>query len=166
MSILGHIRLLPLMAATLFLTGAGYYLLGLEPGAPFNHAQSFCVEAVDPRTVEESFADELSLMKTGKGDDAVLALTPRTKKGPHRGAALFLLGEVAYGQKAYPSALDYYKQALEADRSLADKRAPFDARDRMLGRVEELRADEIAGRGTAGYKTANFLLRRLTGGCQ
>lgn len=163
---MANVRLKVLAVVLAFVAGAAFYLNGVEPDALFGRAQAQCAPTIDPREVEASYADALELIAKDKSDEAVLRLTPRAEKGPHPGAALYLLGEVAFSEKAYGPALNYYKKALDTDRALTDKNAPFNSSATMMERVETLRSGPFAGKRTAETKVMNYLLRQLTGGCQ
>jgi tetratricopeptide (TPR) repeat protein len=161
-----NVRLKTAAVVLALVAGAAFYLAQVDAGELFGGAQAQCATSASPREVEASYAETLKLIDAGKTDEAVLHLTPRVEKGPHRGAALYLLGEIAYGEGAYGPALDYYKNALEADRALTDKSAPFNAATTMAKRVEALRSGPFAGKRTAETKVMNYLLRQLAGGCQ
>jgi tetratricopeptide (TPR) repeat protein len=160
------VRLKAIAVVLAFVAGAAFYLMQVEPGVLFGAQGQECAPVANPREVEASFSEALQLIDEGRGADALLRLTPRADKGPHRGAALYLLGELAFSEKAYGPALDYYKRALETDRMLTDRNSPFNSAGTMTARIEALRAGPFAGKSTPETKVMNYLLRQLSGGCQ
>ena len=163
---MANVRLKTAAVVLAFVAGATFYLAQVDAGELFGGAQVQCATSTSAREVEASYAETLKLIGMGKTDEAVLRLAPRAEKGPHRGAALYLLGEIAYGEGAYGPALSYYKNAVETDQALTDKSSPFNAAATMAERVEALRSGPFAGKRTAETKVMNYLLRQLAGGCQ
>jgi tetratricopeptide (TPR) repeat protein len=159
-----RVRLLPVAAALLCLAGAGWYVSRVDASAA--RRPDCASSAVSRLEVEKSFAEIQALTDAGKREEAVLALRSRVERGPYPGAALFLLGEITYGEGAYGPAVGYFKKALEADPSLSDRDAPFHAARRMLDRAEALRKGPWADNAAPEAPQMNFLIRRLSGGCE
>jgi tetratricopeptide (TPR) repeat protein len=124
-----------------------------------------CTPATAER-VEESFRAILADRDAGHSAEAFLALRERSEKGPHPGAARFLLGEIAYTDKAYGPALAHYRKAVETDPSLADRRSPFRSAARMQDRLEALSKSGWTPSNSDALDDYHFLQRRLAGGCE
>lgn len=159
-------RILPLAGVLLCLLGAGYFALGVDPSAA-----KVCAPGarLSPLEVEKSFEESTSLLKAGKSVEALLILEKRADgNGPDKGAALYLLGELAFTEGAHDKAVDRYIEAIKADPSLSDHGSPFGSAKNMAKRADELRKGPWAGKERSSPQLAklNYLERRLGGGCK
>ncbi|PLX41037.1 MAG: hypothetical protein C0608_07255 [Deltaproteobacteria bacterium] len=151
--------LLPLLII-LSLAGGAYYARQIKPGD-----DRACITS-DPQEVERSYSLALKALKDGKREETLLFLRKRAEKGPHKGGALYLLGNLAYEEGAYTSAVDNYRMALKADRTLGDAGGPFNAKKTILMNMEALKRGPWRGRNTKELSGVNGLLRALNGGCE
>jgi len=142
------------------LAGGAYYATQIKPGADRGCA------ATDPAEVERSYALALKALEDGKREETLLFLRKRAEKGPHEGGALYLLGNLAYEEGAYASAVDNYRAALKADRALGDTGGPFNAKNTILKNMEELKRGPWRERDVKALTGVNGLLRTLNGGCE
>lgn len=156
----GRMRLLPLFATLALLAGAGWYAAQSAP------VRREACSSASRAEVEGSFGEIRAQQAAGRPEEALLALRRRAEKGPHAAAATFLLGEAAYAEAAYGTAMSQFRKALELDASLSDRDAPFDAGRVMLARAEALRRGPWAGSRGPDVAAMQFLLRRLAGGCE
>jgi tetratricopeptide (TPR) repeat protein len=147
-------------AVTACLAGAAWY------GAKATPPRAAACAPVSAMQVEESFRDVLAVRDAGRSTEALLALRERSEKGPHPGAARFLLGEIAYADKAYGPALAHYRKAVETDPSLADRSSPFRAAAKMQDRLDALGKNGWTAPGAGALDDYHFLQRRLAGGCE
>ena len=158
---LRHPLLLLLVAGSL--AGAGWQASQIDPSGL---ALTACAQNIDPSLVEKSFADPLAAIEQGNRGEALLALRKRADKGPHSGAARYLIGELTFEEGAYGAAVGHYRNAVETDPTLADQHGPFGAKEQILTRLDELKAGPWAGKRTAELGDVHFLMRRLAGGCE
>jgi tetratricopeptide (TPR) repeat protein len=147
-------------AAAASIAGAVWY------GAQGGGAREAVCAPVKAERVEESFRAILADKDAGRTAEALLALRERSEKGPHAGAARFLLGEIAYADKAYGPALTHYRKAVESDPSLADRASPFRSASKMQDRLEALSKKGWTASGAGALDDYHFLQRRLAGGCE
>lgn len=159
-------RLLPLAGMVVCLAGAAWFATGVDPSAAKVCAAG---SRLTPPEVEKSFEEATALMGAGRTVEALLLLEKRAATAASdRGPALYLLGELAYGEGAPARAVDRYIEALKADPSLSDRNAPFGAAGRMAARSAELRKGRWASLDRSSQELArlNYLDRRLGGGCK
>lgn len=159
-------RKLLFLAMAACLAGAGWYGLRVDRSAAPTCGGVSQLTATD---VEKEFTEEKALMAAGHEAEASLLLEKRVKSGDaHRGAALFLLGEVAFEAGAESRAMERYAEAIKADPTMADRGAPFGAEKKMLDRAQALKKGKWAGmaKGSPELTRLSWLERRLTGGCQ
>jgi hypothetical protein len=150
-----------LIVALLLLGWAGWEARQLEQGT----LGVACEAGSDPAAVEKSFAPIMAKYKAGERENSLLALRQRAAKGPYPGYAYYLLGERAFGEKAWGAAVDNYKAGVKADSSVGDHRGAFESGKVILARLEEIKKGVWAGRSPEELKEVNYLLRRLSGGC-
>lgn len=159
-------KALAIAAVALCLAGAAWQVSKVEPGSVAVCSSGAKLSAVE---VEKSFGEESALIAAGHEAEASILLEKKAKAaGPQRGAALFLLGEVAFDAGAASRAVERYAEALKADPTLADGGAPFGAEKKMLARARALREGAWQGKekGSAEMAKLSALERRLTGGCK
>ena len=161
------------MKKWLALSGMAASLAGVIWYAPLVDRAAVPVCRADARPMaadtERSFQEALKLASEGRKVESLLLLERKASEaGPQKGAALFLLGESAYSEKAYQTALDRYVEAVKADPSLTDRDAPFSAGKTMLARGNELKSGALSENIKESREVAklDYLLRRLTGGCK
>lgn len=160
-------RALSFAAIILCLIGALLYAPKIDRSAI--PALSAPLARPDPAGVEKALGEAERLSREGRRVEAVLFLQrAAASEGSLRGAALFLLGEEAFSEKAFSKALENYALALKADPGLSDAFAPFQAGKTMLARARELKEGGTAGYApdAAGTAKINYLIRKLTGGCK
>lgn len=161
-------RALPLAAIALCLAGALWYAPKIDRSAiPGGGAAAYAKP--DPAATEKALSGPLGMLKEGRRAEAVITLERAAKDGGSlKGAALFLLGEAAWAEKAYSKALERYSEALKADPGLSDHYAPFSAGKTMLARAGEMKKGGLEGYApdSAGTAKINYLIRKLTGGCK
>lgn len=122
--------------------------------------------APDPAAVEASFGPVRALLDAGRDEEAVLVLRERAAEGPYPGYARFWLGELAFRHGAYAQAVREYRAALEADPSVGDRGAAFDAGRRIAERLGEIRRGPWAGDPPREIRDLYYLQRLLAGGCR
>jgi cytochrome c-type biogenesis protein CcmH/NrfG len=122
--------------------------------------------AVIPQQVEESFAAIRAATTEGRTEEALLALRRRAERGPHRGYAWYLLGELAIGQGAYAAAVRHYRRAVELDPTVVDRNGAFHAGAAIDTRLTELLEGAWADNRPPEMRDLYFLRRRLGGGCE
>ncbi len=127
--------------------------------------QDLAARSADPTTVEGVFSEIQSLRAAGQQEEAILALREQTS-GVHAGYAWFLLGEIAYEEGAYASAVQHYRSAVELEPSLTDRKAAFGASGQIEARLQALRSSPWAEDAPRELRDLYYLQRRLAGGCE
>jgi len=122
--------------------------------------------APDPAAVESSFADLLRERASGRRENALLGLRERTERGPHRGYAWFLLGELAFEDGAYTAAVGHYRRAVEAEPPVGDRVSAFSSARAIDRRLDSLLQGPWRREHPPEIRDLYYLKRRLAGGCE
>lgn len=120
----------------------------------------------DSAAVEASFAPLRKAWEAGRREESLLGLRDRTARGPYAGYAWFLLGEMAYEEGAYSSAVTQFRTAVETDPSVADRGSAFSSARVIAARLEAIRQGPWREQRPAEIRDLYYLQRRLAGGCE
>lgn len=134
--------------------------VGEGPGRPESP------RAEDRVAIEAAFGPVLRAQNEGRRDEALLALRERETRGPYRGYAAFLLGELAFEEGAYGPAVARYRNAVELEPSVADRDSAFSSARRISQRLDALARGPWKEHPPAEMRDLRYLQRRLAGGCE
>lgn len=153
-----------LLAIALALGWAGVEARHLRLGPPAGYRLPAAEEA--PAAVEAGFAALQEARRGGRREEALLGLREQAARGRHPGFASFLLGEMAFEEKAYTAAVGHYRRAVEAEPRVGDHDAPFRSGRIIASRLGFLRQGPWAQSPPPEIRDLYYLQRRLAGGCE